>query len=636
MRSIIAGLTLAFGIGLGGAATAQTTGLQPFGSEAELKIWLADNAAQEPPVQADCPPDWEVCPGNRIDEVVVTGSRAPSPTIANNQEAGVDEGDIVKLSGDTLVILRRGRLFTVDISQGGLRPVESIAAYAPGVEAEDDWYDEMLVADGWVVVIGYSYERETSEINRFRLDRRGRLRFVDSHRLTANDYYSSRNYASRLIGNRLVLYSPMSIGRDYDLMSDAPRLTRLRADGQEAEQPLLDVGDIYRTPTLIAGEDPEAEVIHTLVGCDLTARVLACRGTAIVGPEWRSVYVADEAAYLWVSQRLWDRDDRAMRLGSAVYRIPLDGAAPQMAHTWGGPIDQLSFSEDTDRGVLNVLVTAAASGDGMWNSEFRGGEAALLTLPLSRFSEGRAAPVEADYRRLGGLPENAGPVQNRFVGRQLLYAVSNGWWNPETQASSVTVVPLDGGGITNWLMAGGVERIEVMGRDALVVVRTGDGVSFNTVNLADDETEAYGPAPQISDTFLLADTYGAETRSHAFFYQPAVDSPDGERGLLGLPVMQESEGDNGLFDASADMAFLRRGNDRLALQGLLESHPDTQADDNCVASCVDWYGDARPIFIGDRIFALLGYELVEGRPEGRTLREVNRISFAPVIDDADH
>ena len=27
---------------------------------------------------------------------------------------------------------------------------------------------------------------------------------------------------------------------------------------------------------------------------------------------------------------------------------------------------------------------------------------------------------------------------------------------------------------------------------------------------------------------------------------------------------------------------------------------------------MDWYGNARPIFIGDRTFALLGYELVEG------------------------
>jgi hypothetical protein len=38
-----------------------------------------------------------------------------------------------------------------------------------------------------------------------------------------------------------------------------------------------------------------------------------------------------------------------------------------------------------------------------------------------------------------------------------------------------------------------------------------------------------------------------------------------------------------------------------------------QQDDACKASCVDWYGNARPIFLGQRVLALMGYELVEGR-----------------------
>lgn len=625
-------------LALVGPGQARASTLTSFASLAELNGWARDHARQDPPsTESDCPPDWEVCPGDgEVEQVVVTGSRIPAASITNNQEAGVDEGDIVKLSGDILVILRRGRLFTVDIADGGLRPVESIAAYAPGVVAEDDWYDEMLVADGWVVVIGYSYERETSEINRFRLDRRGRLRFVDSHRLTANDYYSGRNYASRLIGNRLVLYSPMYVNDEDDPLADAPRLSRLGAEGREVPQPLLDVGDIYRTPSLIAGQEPQVEAIHTIVGCDLTARVLHCGATAIAGPGSRTVYVATDAAYLWLTQSVGYQWGEDWRLGSAVYRIPLDGSTPRMARTWGGPVDQLSFAEDTERGVLNVLVTALSGDDAMWNSEYRRGEMALLTLPLSRFADGETPPVETDYRRLTGLPENGGPAQNRFVGRSLVYSVSNGWWEPATLASSVSVVPLDGGEIATWLMAGGVERIEVMGRDALVVTRTDAGVTFSTVNLIDAAPDRFDPAPQISHEFLLENTFGAETRSHAFFYQPALDSPDGERGLLGLPVMQEVEGDNGLFDASADMAFLRRGNDRLALQGLLESRPDTQADDGCVASCVDWYGDARPIFIGERVFALLGYELVEGRPQGRTMREIARVSFAPAGLPADH
>ena len=54
-----------------------------------------------------------------------------------------------------------------------------------------------------------------------------------------------------------------------------------------------------------------------------------------------------------------------------------------------------------------------------------------------------------------------------------------------------------------------------------------------------------------------------------------------------------------------------------------------QVDDGCIASCIDWYGDARPIFLGDRIFALLGYEIVEGREQGGRIRELRRIDLTP-------
>ncbi|MDJ0278667.1 hypothetical protein QLH51_17885 [Sphingomonas sp. 2R-10] len=47
------------------------------------------------------------------------------------------------------------------------------------------------------------------------------------------------------------------------------------------------------------------------------------------------------------------------------------------------------------------------------------------------------------------------------------------------------------------------------------------------------------------------------------------------------------------------------------------------------ASCVDWYGNARPIFLRGRIFALMGYELVEGRLQAGRIAEVARTDFAP-------
>src|SRR4029434_3754369 len=97
----------------------------------------------------------------------------------------------------------------VSIAGGQMEPIDSINAYPPGVDARDDWYDEMLLSGDRVVVIGYSYARGGTEINRFRIDREGRLSFQDAYQLSSGDYYSSRNYTSRLIGNRLIFYTSL-------------------------------------------------------------------------------------------------------------------------------------------------------------------------------------------------------------------------------------------------------------------------------------------------------------------------------------------------------------------------------------------------------------------------------------------
>jgi hypothetical protein len=44
-------------------------------------------------------------------------------------------------------------------------------------------------------------------------------------------------------------------------------------------------------------------------------------------------------------------------------------------------------------------------------------------------------------------------------------------------------------------------------------------------------------------------------------------------------------------------------------------------------SCVDWYGNARPIFTGRRYLALLNSELVEGKLAGGTIQEVRRLDL---------
>ncbi|MBL8401297.1 beta-propeller domain-containing protein, partial [Accumulibacter sp.] len=88
-------------------------------------------------------------------------------SVTNVQHAGVDEGGIVKVHGDHLVILRRGRLFTVRIGAQDLRPVAAIDAFGSDVDPGGAWYDEMLISGNTIVVIGYSYARGGTEVGVF-------------------------------------------------------------------------------------------------------------------------------------------------------------------------------------------------------------------------------------------------------------------------------------------------------------------------------------------------------------------------------------------------------------------------------------------------------------------------------------
>src|SRR6185503_10112788 len=77
---------------------------------------------------------------------------AEGESITNVQTAGVDEGGIVKRAGDFLIILRRGRLFTVRVGGDALAPVAAVDAFAPGSNPSGAWYDELLVSGRKLVV----------------------------------------------------------------------------------------------------------------------------------------------------------------------------------------------------------------------------------------------------------------------------------------------------------------------------------------------------------------------------------------------------------------------------------------------------------------------------------------------------
>ncbi|QZH74994.1 MAG: beta-propeller domain-containing protein [Erythrobacter sp.] len=576
--------------------------------ESEIMVTGTPMAVPAPPP----PPP----PPAAMPSMAMESARSPEPVsgeqITNTQEAGVDEGAIVKDAGDYLVILRRGRIFTVRHGGNALEPVAAINAFPPGAQnASNTWYDEMLVRGDQVIVVGYSYGDFGTEINRFRLGRDGSLTYRDTHYLRSGDYYSSSNYASRMIGDELIFYAPVSLQWN-NWRATMPALRRGGPGGEVVD--LVEPEDVFVTQPARRGKF-YLPMAHAVTRCDLSAEELQCDATAVLGSWSRVFYVSPRAVYLWTSAISYAGGEADGQL----YRLPLDGSRPGSVPVSGGPIDQFSFTEDAADNVLRVVLRGEGQGDAMWGSEFSGGDLGLLTVPLGAFTDGSERMPMAALRE---LPPVAGyQFQNRFVGDYLLYAASN--YGNASDARFFYAAPVDGRAAQRVELEHGVTRIDVMGSDAIAIgPGSGNALGFSAVSLVRQA--------RVEDVYMLPAASEGEVRSQAFFYRADPGSPGGVSGTLGLPVSRTRTGTGGEFLGNASaIFFLRRDNREFNPAGDLVSRAKSGVSDNCIASCVDWYGNARPIFLRERIFALLGYELVEGRIEDGAIREVRRTNFTP-------
>jgi hypothetical protein len=655
-------------------------------------------ATQSDAVQERCvPTPGHPChDGDEGMEVMVTGSRIPpprNPSITNNQMRNVEEGDIIKQIDHYLLILQDGRIFVIDMNAGGLarRPGRdlrltdrmNVYRYVDRNSARDTWYDEMLVSGDRILVTGYSYDAQASELAVFRLDRRtGRLRREGVFRIASNDYYSTTGYATRLIGDNLVVYTPFQISdmddldftwprvRPWTRADDAREQARLERRGRDPQarrelsdngSPLLGGENIYRPVERI--EEP---TVHTVSVCPLASvgqGALACRSTAVVAPMVREYYVTANHTYLWTGSDGGYCRDAESRPGptiadaraALVYRVPLNGAGPEMIVARGTPPDQFAMQAD-DRNLYALVRLDRTECRSGYNDPAL---FAFVTIPQSSFRSARADLPRTAFVDLPGTPTHQ--VAARFTERYLVYGGLSGYrrglpdpnefyrysrrgidrYDEEyaarrfvgMRATPAVVVPVTHPDRYLNLSTGHtVIRADRLGDDIILTgYRDRDGLSVTLIDLD-------GP-PRIASSVQLPGRFESEGRSHAF--NSRID-PDGS-GLMGLPTVprvEDSDRDAWRSRAS-DLSFLTadaRG--RLRPVGELLRRfdyvdEDATGDDDedgvpgyqCEVSCTDWYGNSRPVFTDGRIFGLSGTELIEGRLVGR-IREVRRLNIA--------
>ncbi|MEQ9506095.1 MAG: beta-propeller domain-containing protein [Hyphomonas sp.] len=652
--------------------------LSRFTSEKEFLDWLkATREAAERrgvyswrsmPVAMMAPPAPPPAPGaaesepaasdamSSAQEIVVTGSMASAegenPEITNNQKAGVDEGGIVKQIGNYLVVLQDGRLFVTDLMPGGeagLKLADRANVYRS--DQEDTWYDEMLVAGRTILVTGYSYGENASEFTVLTLGEDGKVTRDATFYISSDDYYSGSNYASRMIDGKLVIHTPIYVeGRGWWDSFDPPEIREWRKEGPEGErqhlrgQPLFRAEDIWMPVQRVL-----QPVIHTVTVCDISGvtdtSAPACTATAIVGTEEHKFLVTKDAFWLWMSpswsERDYDVSDEVMDTcearkshapvnevaPSALVKLPIDGAQPSVMNVRGEPQNQ--FSMDMDAGTFRAALD--------WQSANCGAPydaPAMLTFfdtPLSALTD---TLDDAPGGRYVPLPTpGTSDYEARFTEAHLVYGAREGWgsWAPDEddeprENGRAIVVPVDN---PSWpvtlTVPHDVIRAERAGPYmALTGYRDHKGLSVSLIDLRKDE-------PSVASSFVMENRYESENRSHAFNSKIGADGA----GLIGLPTVQRSEESERWWwwSSSSDLSYLEvDASGELSKAGDLiatRRDPNEQSPTGyeCEVSCVDWYGNARPIFTGGRLLALINSELVEGELEDGVVREIRRIDL---------
>jgi beta propeller domain-containing protein len=639
------------------------------------------------PAQAQSDAQPETCvptPTNPCTEdealsVTVTGTRINprNPSITNNQLRGVEEGDIVKQIDHYLLVLQDGRIFVIDMQgRGGMRSGRRLAltdrADVYRNPRSGIWYDEMLVFGDRVLITGYSYEEGATELAVFRLGEGGRLAREGVFRISSNDYYSDNNYATRLIDGNLVTYTPLRVSdmaragyrwpvvRRWLAEDDAREIAEGRPDRRERRErgdvagpPLLDAAQIYRPVVNI--DDP---MVHTVSVCPLSsvagARPLQCRTTAFAGPPRPEWLVTGTDVFLWTAREYPYDGSEECRPGAPadfapayIYRVPVSGARPDLIAARGFPPDQFAIQSDGTN--LQALVRMEpANCREAYDAPPR---LNFFTVPLARLGPTLAAAPASSFTV---LPSTASRwVVSRFTDRYLVYGglsqYRGGFPDLDDYADDYRrrvldllrprpayVVPIARPSAVRPIDIGHtVIRAERVADDIVLTgYRDRGGLIVTLIDL--------DGRPGIASSVRLAGRYESEGRSHAF---NSLIERDGS-GLMGLPTVPRiADGSRDYWRSRAsDLSFLSVDSEgRLEAIGALERRFDYVddydparggADEDgvpgyeCEVSCIDWYGNSRPIFTDGRIFALSGTELIEGRVERGRIREVQRLNIA--------
>jgi len=203
--------------------------------------------------------------------------------------------------------------------------------------------------------------------------------------------------------------------------------------------------------------------------------------------------------------------------------------------------------------------------------------------------------------------------------------VGGGYLRYRSPTTTLFALPVEGGEPRRINLPYYVERIATMDSGA-IVVGTAAPFALYFLRIKPSATSPF------NGHFALANPSHMEYEDEAFV-QGAIGS---ERGVLAIPGSGYGRSDSTHWvTGSTNVVFVRTSPRGFLKVGSLSIKPGSPESDSLEVQSGwfdDWYGNTRGIFVGERVFALIGYELIEARMVDGRLVERQRINFMPGVD----
>jgi hypothetical protein len=394
-----------------------------------------------------------------------------------------------------------------------------------------------------------------------------------------------------MIGDTLIFHTQS----DVDEPENWPVL---RPDSESRTQPLLKAESIY--PPLLRIGDPD---LHIVTICKLSEN-FNCNARAVIASNRAEWIVTETAGYLWTAApryNVWyhkSRQTPERNQPNTLYRFPIETEQIEAVMLDAELPSRFAFE------VRDERVLALVSQDY---------ELALLELPLAELSE---APEQVSAAKFTSLPgEDADEM--RFTENHLIY--SN--FSYVKNADQVFVVDLETQLPTGLLtVPHAIDRLDRVGQNAVLIGRAEDSDDLNLSWLG------LATSPVITDILTLANRVEAEGRAQALNMRVEENGA----ALLGLPTLTVDAKGNWDEEDGTDISFAHVSPfGQIRDLGPAQGDPSrVDPDYTCETSCVDWYGNARPFFIGERIFALIASELIELQAASGGFSERSRVNLS--------